>query len=470
MSRPNAFAAFVRISGWYSGPTSAALLLAIFLAALALRTPIAVAQEDARPGIAEPRPACDLAAALGTPGARVLPAEQPPTHISIMPTRYWDLTYTLVGTEQTGVSLVAINGKILGPSGGLDDVGSYYLIPEFSRVFGLPLSRAVDLFYDVLLFLGFLTGATGFWVLYATSSARSVAVVSLLALTGFAHHVGDVYVFCFLTAVVATPWVLVWVRRPDGRWLPLFLATLGILLGIANAVRSYAGTAVLLFSCLLLLFQPIRARRKLLLFLCLVGGMIGPKLFFVREVARRDAFLTAHCPTYGTLSAMHPLWHSVFIGFGYLQNNYGISWSDGNANDRVQSIAPGTTFGSVRYERILRGEVIQLLRHHPWFFFETVASKLGVVLVLVALSVNFGALAAIYAPKPWALELSFGAAIAFSSLFGLLTVPAPPYVLGLISFAVLYGIVSVGFYLESRSNQHLDPRRREVGAISLPTT
>jgi hypothetical protein len=460
MSLPKALVAFVRSCRWHFGPTTAGVLLATSLGVLPLQAVSAVGQEVAGPGVAEQPPVCDLAAALGTPGARVLPVEQPPTRISIMPTRYWDLTYTLVGTEQTGVSLVALNGKILGPSGGLDDVGSYYLIPELSRLFRLPMSHAVDLFYDVLLFVGFLTGAIGFCVLYATSLARSVAVVGLLALTGLAYHVGDVYVLSFLTAVVTTPWLLALVHRPDGRWLPLFLAALGMLVGIANAVRSYAGTAALLFSCLLLLFQVhTRASRKLLLFLCLAGGMIVPKLFFAREVARRDAFLSAHCPTYGSLSAMHPVWHSVFIGFGYLQNNYGITWSDVNAHDRVQSIAPGTTFGSVRYERILRDEVIQLLRRHPWFVFETMASKLGVVLVLVALSVNFGALAAIYVPKPWAVELSFGAAIVFSSFFALLTIPALPYMLGLISFAVLYGIVSVGFYLESRSNQHLDPAR-----------
>lgn len=436
--------------------TNAHVLLAISLSVLALQTGTAAGQQGALPAAGEPALSCDLASALGTPGARVLPVEQLPTHINIMGTRYWDLTYTLAGIEQTGTPLVAVNGKTLGPSGGLDDVGSYYLIPELSRFFGLPLFRAIDLFYDILLFLGFLTGAFGFFILYATPLARTIALAGLLALTALAYHVGDVYVFCFLTAVVVTPWMLALMRRPDRLSLPAFLAMLGVLIGIANAVRSYAGTAALLFSCLLLLFQlPARTGRKLLLFLCLVGGIIVPKLFFAREVARRDAFLSTHCPTYGTLSAMHPMWHSVFIGFGYLQNDYGISWSDSNAYERVQSIAPGTTFGSVRYERVLRGEVLQLLRRHPWFVFLNLASKLGVVLAMVALGVNIGALATILAPKPWAVELSFLVAISFSSLFALLTIPALPYMLGLISFAVLYGIVSVGFYLESRLEERI---------------
>jgi hypothetical protein len=429
--------------------TRAHALLAVSLSVLALQSGTAAGQQGVPPATGEPALSCDLASALGTPGARVLPVEPLPTHISIMRTRYWDLRYTLAGIEQTGEPLVAVNGKILGPSGGLDDVGSYYLIPKLSQLFGLPLFRAIDLFYDILLFLGFLTGAIGFLILYATPLARTMALGGLLVLTALAHHVGDVYIFCFLTAVVVTPWMLA-LMRGRGSWLPVFLVMLGALIETADAVRVHSGTAAFLFSSVLLLFLvPAHRGRKLVLFLCLIGGMLVPKLFFAREVARRDAFLGTHCPAYGPLSARHPMWHSVFIGFGYLQNDYGISWSDSNAYETVQSIAPGTTFGSVRYERVLRGEVLQLLRRHPWFVFLNLASKLGVVLAMVALGVNIGALATIIAPKPWAVELSFLVAISFSSLFALLTIPALPYMLGLISFAVLYGIVSVGFYLES---------------------
>jgi hypothetical protein len=433
---------------------SVAAVLTISFSALALQSGTATGKERGPALAVAASFTCDLGSALGTPGIRVLPSEQLPTHIKIMGTRYWDLTYTLAGIGQTGVSLVAVNGAILGPSGGLDDVGSYFLIPKFAALFGLALPRAIDLFYDTLLGFGFLAGAVGFLVLYEKPLTRTVALVGLSALTVLAYHVGDVYVFFFITPLVATPWTLVLMRRPEGSLLGMFLAVLGVLLGTANAVRSHAGTAALLFSCPLIFFQlSARTSKKLILFLCLLGGMIVPKLFFGREVARRDAFLSAHCPGYGALSARHPMWHVVFLGFGYLQNDYGISWNDEVAYQRVQSVAPGTTYGSVHYEQILRHEVLQLLRQHPWFVFLTVASKLGVVLALVALSVNMGALATISAPKPWAVELSFWTAILFSSIFVLLAIPAAPYSLGLISFAVLYGIVSVGFYLEARFDE-----------------
>jgi len=449
-------ARFVRGLTLRSRATSAVGLVAISVSALALQSGTATGKERGPAAAVTPSFTCDLGSALGTPGTRVLPSGQLPTHITIMGTRYWDLTYTLAGIGQTGVPLVAVNGAILGPSGGLDDVGSYFLIPKFSALFGLPLPRAIDLFYDTLLVFGFLAGAVGFLVLYEKPLTRSVALVGLFALTVLAYHVGDVYVFFFLTAVIATPWTLVLMRSPEGSLMAVFLAMLGVLLGTANAVRGHAGTAALLFSCLLIFFQvSARTTRKLILFLCLLGGMVVPKLFFAREVARRDAFLSTQCPGYGTLSAQHPMWHVVFLGFGYLQNDYGISWSDGAAYQKVQSIAPGTTYGSVRYEQILRREVLQLVRQHPWFVFLTVTSKLGVVLALVALGINIGALAAISTPKPWAVELSFWTAILFSGLFALLAIPAPAYLLGLISFAVLYGIVSAGFFWESRCGERV---------------
>jgi hypothetical protein len=444
--------------GLIRGPWTviAGALLAISLSALPLQSGTATLKEGTPLASAGPSFGCDLGLALGTPGIRVLPSEPLPTHIEIMRTRYWDLTYTLAGFERTGVPLVAVDGTILGPAGGLDDVGSYFLIPKFSALFGLPLPRAIDLFYDCLLFLGFLIGTVGFLVLYKSRLARTVALVGLLALAALAYHVGDVYVLFFLTMIVATPWTLALIPRPEGSRLPVFLAGLGVMIGTAGAVRSHSGTAALLFSCLLIFFRvSARIRTKLLLVLCLLGGMTVPKMFFTREVARRDEFLSTHCQGYGTLSARHPLWHVVFLGFGYLQNDYGISWNDEVAYQRVQSIAPGTTYGSVRYEQILRHEVLQLLRQHPWFVFITLTSKLGVVFALVALGVNVGALAAISAPKPWAVELSFWVAMLFNSLFALVATPAPPYVLGLISCAVLYGIVSVGFYLEGHLHERV---------------
>jgi glycosyl transferase family 2 len=57
-------------------------------------------------------------------------------------------------------------------------------------------------------------------------------------------------------------------------------------------------------------------------------------------------------------------------------------------------------------------------------------------------------LCAVQYPKSWSLELAFWCSLGFSSLFGLLVIPNPRYLLGYIAFAVLYGVVSIDHAIE----------------------
>lgn len=393
---------------------------------------------------------CDLVVALGSPGSRTLPRQPIPTHINIMGTRYWDLVYTVDGSRETGVPLVQLNGSVLGPAGGPDDVGSFYVIPKLAILLGVAVSRGIDLFYGGLVLLALLASLWGFFLLYEGPLRRSVAILGLALLAALAYRVGDVYLFHFATAIVAVPWMFVLARRSGGPGLPIFLFLMGLLIGAANAIRSHSGTAALIFLCSILLFQLSAKRRwKLALLLCLTAGFLVPKLFFARLVAERNAFLIAQCPTYRTLTAQHPLWHTVYAGFGYLQNDYGLRWDDTASYRQVQTIAPGTVYASEAYEQILKHEVFQFAHRHPRFILMTLASKAGITLCVLLLGANVGLLAAARHPKSWPIELSFWLAMAFSSLPALVAIPAPEYLLGLISFALLYGIVSLVFALES---------------------
>jgi hypothetical protein len=63
--------------------------------------------------------------------------------------------------------------------------------------------------------------------------------------------------------------------------------------------------------------------------------------------------------------------------------------------------------------------------------------------------------AALY-PKSWPIEVAFWGAIAFNSLFGLLVIPQPQYLLGFKAFATLYGVVSVDHALKARANRQVE--------------
>ena len=56
---------------------------------------------------------------------------------------------------------------------------------------------------------------------------------------------------------------------------------------------------------------------------------------------------------------------------------------------------------------------------------------------------NIGLLAAFLYPKNRRLELAFFAALLFQTSFGIMVLPNEWYLLGFISFATLYGVVSI---------------------------
>lgn len=402
---------------------------------------------------------------------RVLPSGRPPSWIHLMATRYWDLQYTLAGMQTIRVPLIEVEGKAFGPSAAVDDVGGYYFIPLISRSLGLSLPHSVDVFFAGVVGLGLLVGVLGFLQLFRRWPARWIACAGMAILAWAAFRVGDVYSFFFATTAFAVPWVLGLTRRPDSALrLGSFCLMLGLLSGVANTVRSYSGTAALLFACGIVLFQwTANKRHKALVLLCLGVGLLVPKLVIARKVAERDAFLQAQCPGYSPRNARHVIWHSVYIGLGYLQNDYGIRWNDSVAYEKVQSIAPGTSFGSPEYERILRTQVLSIVRQSPWFVFLTLASKVGVVLLVSVIAANVGLTAAVVHHKPWPIEVCFAIAVIFNSLFAILVFPTPQYMLGLASFAALYGITSLGFFFEPRvfdANLEVNPVNTMPAAVA----
>jgi hypothetical protein len=116
----------------------------------------------------------------------------------------------------------------------------------------------------------------------------------------------------------------------------------------------------------------------------------------------------------------------------------------------VQSLAPGTLYGSDAYEKILRQQVLFLVRRYPKLVFYTLAAKLGVISSLFLLSANVGLIAARLGRRPTGLEAAFWVGIVFNSFFGVWVLPVAAYLVGFISFAMLYGIVSLDFALWTR--------------------
>jgi hypothetical protein len=376
-----------------------------------------------------------------------------PTAVSLMPTRYAELQAAFDGYAQGLPPLVAAtqtdSGTVYRALGMTDDAGLYYLLPKFAHLFHLALPEAWAVWFFAILILSFGLGIYGMTRLLNTMPAKILYFIELFFLGILIIKRGDIYQLAPCLALAAVPLLLRHMtseHEDHAFWrYSVALGLAGFIFGCTHLVRSHSATGLMLFVIILLLFgTAVRAWHKRLLLVAMVlVGFVLPLLYMQHVMDTRDAFLKAHQPNYHQVLRQHPFWHTVYIGLGYLSNDYGLAYKDVIAAKKVHELAPDVLLNSPQYEAVLKTAVIELLRKAPVFVAETLAAKFGVVLIYFLLAANLGILAAIRYPKPWSVEVAFGVAIAFNALFGLLAVPRLAYLEGFIAFAMLYGVISL---------------------------
>jgi hypothetical protein len=196
-------------------------------------------------------------------------------------------------------------------------------------------------------------------------------------------------------------------------------------------------------------------KEKVILILLLVMSVSAPIFYFDKIMKQRDIYLRKNGSAYEPFTRGHAFWHSVYIGFGFLSNEYGIKYKDEIGIEKVRSISPKTRYLSQDYEMIIRGEVFNLIKNHPLFVTQTIFAKLGVIIFYFLIFCNAGLIAVVLHRKTWQLEIAFISALMFNALFGILVIPDYRYLMGFIGFTTLYGIVSIDDAIEHRTRKEV---------------
>lgn len=374
-------------------------------------------------------------------------------HVHLMPSRYHGLQQAVAGLRDTGVPLIAFDGKLMKPAGFGDDIGAFYFVPIIANACHLSVSQAIDLFFWGVILASAISGMIGSVFLFRTWTTRLLAWTALLLLATVSLLLGDIYSLTAAVPMAIVPLLLYFVKaRKTGIAFAAFVGVSGVIVSSSTYVRSDAGLPTLAFlviSVLLLVQAP--GRGKVALLVCLALGVLVPRFWFAQLVKQREAYLRAHNPRYAGFRPRHPTWDSVYIGFGFLTNPYVPAYKDEIAIQRVASVSPTADYCSPEYERILRDTVLDLVRKHPVFVLGTIATKVGLMLVYLLVCCNVGLVAAFRYPIPRGLLAAFGCALVLSSLPGVLVIPYPRYILGFLGFSVLYGVVSLNHALERRA-------------------
>ena len=189
----------------------------------------------------------------------------------------------------------------------------------------------------------------------------------------------------------------------------------------------------------------------MLVVLSLALGLAAPILFFNSFFHERDRYLASHLPHYQEIENHHVFWHSLFLGLGYVWNGHGLGYFDESATKLVEAVSPQSKFGDPEYERIIRKEYFALIRKDPLHFINTLFAKAGITFFYILVFANLGLIAAFKYPKPPHLETAFWIAIVFNSLYGILVIPTPYYLMGTIAFSALYGLWSLDYAWQKKA-------------------
>lgn len=362
--------------------------------------------------------------------------------MSIMQCRYTDLQYALAGYEKTGAQLVSFDGIKTFFSGMSDDIGLYYFVPKIVRLLHCSLDQAINFFFYGMVIGACLIGIAGFFAYTTSWLSRLFATVYLILFSCYSCvGMTDNYLVFAVLATAVIPWALYFMKRNKADYKAvLFFGFVGIAAGYAHYIRSYSGGAVVLFLIMSILFMAVCWWRRALLLGVLLGGLLVSRFHMDLLLEVRKQHVD---PAYQQFEPNHVVWHSIYAGFGFLNNDLGIKWDDTTVIEHAHQIDAQVIYPSAPYEVVVRSMVVDLIKHHPWFVVQTIFAKFGVMLLYLFLFANIGLLLAFLYRKPWHIDFMFFIALAFNSIFGFIALPGRFYLLGMLTCAVLYCIVSV---------------------------
>ena len=367
--------------------------------------------------------------------------QKAPTRFKLMPSRYKQIVEAARGYHCSGAVTVAFNGHNYLQTGANDDAGIPELIPLLASSSGMSLADTFDLTEFIVISSGILIGYAGFWRLYPDRWARWVGAVVFLCLGIAQAIVANVYVFQTSPLIAGIPWILHFALSSRTCALNVSAALLAFCCSWCSWVRS--GTILICMAFLITAFiGRYRLQKIFLPLLLILLGCVAPMLFMRHVLARRDQLLVALGDTTTTRNS-HLLWHTIYIGLGFIPNSVVPEYKDAVAVDKVRSIDPRVPFGSEEYEIILKHEVWNIAKQRPMLLLENLAVKLG-VLMLSAWILLFPSRRALFAETEvlW-LDAAFVAAIAMSAMNVILAVPRSPYLLTFLCLTFLYSSVKV---------------------------
>jgi hypothetical protein len=371
-----------------------------------------------------------------------------------MECRLIHLQNTFLGYIKTGIPLIEWNGSQLIPTFSADDIGIYIIIPKLAHLLQISIETAISLFFYSLLLIPACIGMIGFLKYYKALPQKVIACIIILLLCRKAYSVGDVYLTYYACTVAVIPWALYFAQRQKTDFIFYFhMFMIGLYAGFLQFIRAYSSLGIILFSALLYaLHMPSCSTWKSRSLLLVMLGLSIPYAYFSYQYNCSVHYMNNNTNIAHIGDNKHVFWHNIYLGFGLLKpgNSDNITYDDAYAFNKAQQVNNNLVLHDTKeYEAVIKQEVLNLLQHNIRFVLFTIFAKIGIMLLYLLQYANIGLIAAYLYRKSWKIELPFFICALYYMLFPILTMPTvTEYVLGFISCATLYGLVSINHVLE----------------------
>ena len=329
------------------------------------------------------------------------------------------------------------------------DIGCSYVITSLAYYGNCSLEAATYYFYGLLVGAGSLIALSGLWLMAKTWQSKLISFIGIVPIALLTWNIGDEYIVSFFVAS-CIPLLLYSFEKRNNYRLASLLFLYGIIVVYTNFLRIHTGTMIALIIMVRLFLYRSKFLIKLLLGCMFLLGYGGAKLSLYYIFSQRNAYLNNHGYTLTTIEHQHTFWHNIYPGFGFIENNKNLYFSDTCSMEKVKSIDPDAEYLSPEYNVILRKEIFALIIKSPHFVLRCLFAKLGVIFyyLLLCLLPFLGAFS-IYS-MPLRIHCCYWFAMAWGALPGLLTIPNILYILGFITAAWLYGLHMMLYVLNEK--------------------
>jgi hypothetical protein len=219
---------------------------------------------------------------------------------------------------------------------------------------------------------------------------------------------------------------------------------------VSHIIRSYSFVPTVLFVLIYLFFNLKSSIKYYYISFLILSIFAGYASYKVYENSINNKLIELNADA--NLNTKHVFWHSVYIGLGYVDNEYIPHYLDEVAMQKVYSIDPSIKYLSKEYEEVLKNETFKFIKEHKMIAIQNFGAKFGVMFLyfLIFSNIGFYCFYASKNRKNREFFLPCLCALCFNAIFGFLVVPSVNYLLGFVSFSVIFAIYYINNYINEK--------------------